>query len=202
MSSLSKPLRRVCVYCGSRVGNEPVYGEAARRLGAELASRGLGLVYGGASVGLMGIVADTVLAAGGEVIGVIPSQLFAHEVAHSGLDELIEVGSMHERKLKMSELADAFIALPGGFGTLEEIFEALTWTQIGIHAKPCGLLDVGGYYGPLLAFLDTTVARGFVSQRNRDHLRTDDDPARLLDALASARAEDLAVEWSRLRRDG
>ncbi|MBI5853493.1 MAG: TIGR00730 family Rossman fold protein [Planctomycetes bacterium] len=191
---------RVCVYCGSRTGARPVYAEAARRLARELAARGCDLVYGGASVGLMGVVADTMLAAGRSVTGVLPSALFQTEVAHAGLTRLVEVGSMHERKATMAELSDAFVALPGGFGTLEEIFEALTWTQIGLHAKPCGLLDVDGYFSHLASFLAHTVAEGFVAARNLDHLEIDDDPARLLDAMDGRRgAADLAVDWTRAR---
>ncbi|MFO1053592.1 MAG: TIGR00730 family Rossman fold protein [Planctomycetota bacterium] len=200
---MSSSLRRVCVYCGSRTGEDPAFADAARRLGSEIARRGLELVYGGASVGLMGIVADAVLAGGGAVRGVIPTNLFVKEVAHFGITELIEVSSMHERKARMAELADAFVALPGGFGTLEEIFEALTWTQIGIHRKPCALLDVSGYFAPLLDFLDGTVRAGFVSPRNREHLIAESDPSRLLDLLSTSRSgPDLAVGWSRLRSDG
>jgi uncharacterized protein (TIGR00730 family) len=194
-------IRRVCVYCGSRVGARPEYAAAAQSLGTAIARRGLDLVYGGASVGLMGIVADTVLEAGRRVQGVIPHALFDSEVAHRGVSELIEVGSMHERKARMAELADAFVALPGGFGTLEEIFEALTWTQIGIHAKPCGLLDVAGYFGDLVAFLDRAVEEGFVAARNRDHLVVAGDPGHLLDELARRCGDrDLAVEWTTAHR--
>ena len=192
--------RRVCVYCGSRSGDRPSYTEAARQLGTILAARGVELVYGGARVGLMGTVADAALLAGGVVRGVIPTDLFVKEVAHTGLTELIEVSSMHERKARMAELSDAFIALPGGFGTLEEIFEALTWTQIGIHAKPCGLLSVDGYFRHLVDFLEHTVRAGFVSSRNRDHLIVESDPARMLDHLSARDTRsDLAVGWSKLR---
>ena len=189
--------RRVCVYCGSRSGNRPAYTEAARALARDLAVRGCDLVYGGASVGLMGVVADAMLAAGREVIGVLPSALFQREVAHRGLTRLVEVDSMHARKAAMAELSDAFIALPGGFGTLEEIFEVLTWTQLGLHAKPCGLLDVEGYFGHLGEFLSHTVAEGFVSRRNLEHLAIDADPSRLLDAMTTREgAADLAVAWT------
>ncbi len=195
-------MRRVCVYCGSRAGARPAYVAAARLLAAELGRRGLALVYGGASVGIMGELADAALAAGCEVFGVLPRGLFHREVAHRGLTELFEVESMHERKAKMAALADGFIALPGGFGTLEELFEALTWTQIGIHAKPCGLLDVEGYYRHLTAFLDHTVEEGFVAVQNRNHLVVETGVVALLDGLES-RVRDvdgddggLAVEWA------
>lgn len=193
-------LRRVCVYCGSREGNDPAYVAAARELARTLAERGIGIVYGGASVGLMGAVADAALQAGGEVVGVLPHSLFETEVAHRHLTELIEVDTMHQRKAQMAALSDAFIALPGGLGTLEELFEALTWTQIGIHAKPCGLLNVGGYFDPLLTFLDRTVAEGFVAAANRRHLVVDSTPAALLDRLgAPVDPASLAVEWTAAR---
>ncbi|MBK8975814.1 MAG: TIGR00730 family Rossman fold protein [Planctomycetes bacterium] len=198
-------LRRICVYCGARTGNRPAYTAAAVGLATAIARRGSSIVYGGGSVGIMGVVADAALAEGAEVIGVLPRALFSKEVAHVGLTALHEVDGMHARKALMMELADAFIALPGGFGTLEELFEALTWTQIGIHAKPCALLDVDGYFDRLLAFLDHQVAEGFVAQRNRDHLLVDDDPERLLDRLrdAAGRADaGLAVEWTTARVDG
>ena len=161
-------LRRVAVFCGSNVGSDPAYAAAAEALGAALAERGIGLVYGGGAVGLMGVVADAVLAGGGEVIGVIPQLLWDKEVGHRGLTELLIVGSMHERKLAMADRADAFIGLPGGVGTFEELFEAITWTQLGIHAKPVGLLDVAGFYAPLLGFLDDTVDAGFLRAEHRD----------------------------------
>jgi uncharacterized protein (TIGR00730 family) len=174
---------RVCVYCGSHTPARASYVDAAVDLGDRLARRGLGVVYGGASVGLMGAMADAALAAGGEVIGVIPDQLFEDEVAHDGLTQLHVVGSMHERKALMSRLADAFIALPGGYGTIEEVVEAVTWTQLGIHDKPVGLLDVEGYFEHLLAFVDRAVDDGLVSATNRDLLLADADPVRLLDRL-------------------
>jgi len=179
-------LRRICVYCGSKSGSRPSFTEAAQGLGRLLAGRGIGLVYGGASVGLMGTVADAVLAGGGEVIGVIPGDLFDDEVAHEGLTQLHVVTSMHERKALMSQLADAFIALPGGFGTIEEVVEAVTWTQLGIHAKPVALLDVDGYYEHLVAFLDRAVDDGLLRPGARRLLACDHDPARLLDALGRA----------------
>lgn len=174
-------MRAVCVYCGSSPGADPVYVQSARALGTTLAERGLGLVYGGARVGLMGAVADAARAAGGEVVGVIPESLRARELAHQGLTELVVVDSMHERKAIMAERADAFLALPGGLGTLEELFEVLTWAQLGIHTKPCGVLDVAGYWSPLLDFLDRSVDQGFVTQLSRDLLMVGDDAGRLLD---------------------
>lgn len=176
---------RVCVYCGSRSGRSPRYVDAARGFAAAAAGRGWDLVYGGGNVGLMGVVANEMLERGRHVVGVIPSALFEHEVAHRGVSELVEVGSMHERKAKMAELADVFVALPGGLGTLEELFEALTWTQLAIHAKPCALLDVDGYFGRLLAFLDHAVEERFVDQRSRSLLLVEDDADRLCAALAA-----------------
>ncbi len=178
-------MRRICVFCGSSPGARPSYGQAARSLGAQLAGRGVGLVYGGASVGLMGALADAALAAGGEVIGVIPRALEARELAPAGLTRLEVVGSMHERKARMAELADAFVALPGGMGTVEELAEMLTWAQLGIHAKPCGVLDVDGYWSPLLAFLDHAVEERFLRPQHRSILLSAEEPGRLLDALAA-----------------
>ncbi len=178
-------MRAVCVYCGSSPGADPVYLEAARQLGTILAERQLGLVYGGASVGLMGAVADAALAAGGSVVGVIPESLRSRELAHGDLTELVVVDSMHERKAIMAERADAFLALPGGLGTLEELFEVLTWAQLGIHAKPCGVLDVAGYWSPLLSFLDRSVDQGFMTQLSRDLLMVGDDAGKLLDRFAT-----------------
>jgi uncharacterized protein (TIGR00730 family) len=176
-------LRRVCVYCGSTPGNRPSFAVAAAGLGQRLADEGIGVVYGGASVGLMGIVADAALAAGGEVIGILPEKLFEREVAHAGLTDLHTVATMHERKALMSELSDAFVALPGGYGTVEEVIEAVTWTQLGIHAKPVGLLDVDGYFEHLVAFLDRATADGLLRPENRALLLCDDDAGRLLDRL-------------------
>jgi hypothetical protein len=177
---VSVELRRVAVFCGSSPGTDPAYADAATALGATLAERGIGLVYGGGAVGLMGIVADAVLAGGGEVVGVIPQHLWDKEVGHRGLTELHIVGSMHERKLAMADRADAFIGLPGGVGTFEELFEAITWTQLGIHQKPVGLLDVAGFYGPLLAFLDDTVDAGFLRAEHRDLILCATTPDELL----------------------
>lgn len=176
-------LERICVFCGSSAGARPAYSEAAARVGAELARRGVGLVYGGGRVGLMGAVADAVLEGGGQAIGVIPESLVARELAHEGLTELLVVPSMHERKARMALLANAFLALPGGYGTLDETCEALTWTQLGIQAKPCGLLNVEGYFDPLLEFLDRAVDEGFLAPENRAILRVGTDPVRLIEAL-------------------
>jgi uncharacterized protein (TIGR00730 family) len=178
-------LRRVCVYCGSNSGVRPTFAAAAAGLGRLLAEEGIGVVYGGASIGLMGIVADAALTAGGEVIGVLPDKLFEHEIAHAGLSDLHVVTSMHERKTLMSELADGFIALPGGYGTIEEVVEAVTWTQLGIHDKPVGLLDVDGFFDHLIAFLDRAVSDGLLRPGSRELLLCDDDPRRLLDRLRS-----------------
>lgn len=178
-------MKRICVFCGSSAGDDPRFLDAARRLGALLAERGLGLVYGGATVGLMGAVADAALAHGGHVTGVIPSRLVERELAHHGLPDLRVVASMHERKALMADLADGFVALPGGIGTLEETFEVLTWAQLGLHHKPIGILNVAGYYAPLLTFLDHAVASRFVRREHRDVLLIEHDPGRLLDRLAA-----------------
>ncbi len=177
-------LRRVCVFAGSSPGARPEYAGLASALAEALVERGIGLVYGGASVGLMGVVADAVLARGGQAIGVIPRHLEAKEIAHRGLTELRVVGSMHERKAMMAELADGFVALPGGIGTLEELFEVWTWAQLGLHAKPCGLLDAAGYYAGLVGFLDHAVAERFVRPGHRAALLVETDPRRLLDRFA------------------
>jgi uncharacterized protein (TIGR00730 family) len=173
------------VYLGSSPGSRPDYTAAAERLAAVLAGRGLGLVYGGAHVGTMGVIADAVLAAGGDVVGVIPRTLQQKEVAHRSLTELHVVGSMHERKLTMMDLSDGFVCLPGGTGTLEELFETFTWLQLGIHSKPIGLLDVAGYWSGLVAFLEHAVSEGFVRREHADLLLVDDEPARLLDRFAT-----------------
>jgi len=184
-------IQSLCVYCGSNSGSRPVYTQAALHLGNILVRRGIRLVYGGGRVGLMGTIADAVLANGGEVIGVIPESLVAKEVAHLGLKDLRVVPSMHERKALMAELADAFVALPGGFGTLDEFAEILTWAQLGLHLKPHGLLNVANFYDPLLAFFDHAVAENFIRQAHRDLVIADEDPARLLDSLATARPPNL-----------
>ena len=173
-------MKRVCVYCGSSPGAQPEYVEAARELGRVLAARGLGLVYGGSNVGLMGPVADGALEAGGEAIGVIPRMFVNKGVDHWGLTEVRVVDSMHERKAIMAELGDGFIALPGGMGTLEEIFEMLTWAQIGLHHKPCGLLNVCGYYSKLIDFLDHIVAERFVKEEHRSMILVAETPDALL----------------------
>jgi uncharacterized protein (TIGR00730 family) len=174
---------RICVFCGSTSGNQPAYAEAARALARAMAARGLGLVYGGGNVGLMGIVADAMLAAGGEVIGVIPHTLMAREIGHTGVTTLHVVESMHERKARMADLADAFIALPGGIGTFEEWFEAVTWTQLGLHRKPCGLLNTRGFYDGLIGFMEHAWTEGFIKPETRAVVRYDADPRALLDAL-------------------
>ncbi len=177
-------LKRVCVFCGSNSGANPGYATAARGLAALLAARNIGLVYGGGKVGLMGVMAEAMLEAGGDVIGVIPQSLVSLEVAHHGITELRVVQTMHERKAMMNQLSDAFIALPGGFGTLDEFFEVLTWSQLGYHGKPCGLLNVLGYYDPLLAMLDRAVLEKFLSPAHRALVLDDTDLDRLLQRLA------------------
>ena len=181
-------MRSVCVFCGSSPGGNPAYLAAARAIGTEIAARGLILVYGGAKVGLMGAVADAALAAGGEVTGVLPKALMIKEIGHSGLSRLEVVDSMHERKARMAELPDGFVALPGGAGTLEEIFEIWTWGQLGFHGKPAGFLNVAGYYDKLAGFLDHTVGEAFVKPVHRDMLIFRDAPTALLDALAAYQA--------------
>lgn len=176
-------MKRICIFCGSNNGARDAYVYAARAMGEALVRRGIGLVYGGGRVGLMGVVADAVLAAGGQVIGVIPESLVAKEVAHQGLTDLRVVGSMHERKALMAELADAFVALPGGFGTFEEFCEVLTWAQLGLHRKPCGVLNVAGYYDALLAMFDHAVTERFVRAEHRVLVLEEQDPERLLDML-------------------
>ncbi len=180
-------MKRICVFCGSSSGNDPRYLEAAQAMGRVLADRGLGLVYGGGSVGLMGAVADAALAAGGEVIGVIPRVLQIRELAHRSLTTLHVVDSMHQRKALMAELSDGFVALPGGMGTLEELSEVLTWAQLGLHARPVGLLDVAGYYRPLATFFDQAVTAGFLRPVHRRLLLVGEEPAALLDQLAAWR---------------
>jgi len=174
-------MKRICVYLGSNPGFDEAYGNAADTLARELAERNIGLVYGGSNSGLMGRLANTCLEAGGEVVGVIPELLVEKEVAHTNLTEQHVVNSMHERKQLMAELSDGFIALPGGLGTLEEFFEVLTWNQLGYHAKPCGLLDVKGYYTCLAEHMDRMVVNGFLVQEHRGMVLTDADPAGLLD---------------------
>ena len=172
--------QRICVFCGSNLGFNPVYRQAATMLGDLLVARGIGLVYGGGNIGLMGVLADAMLAKGGNVIGVTPESLMAKEVGHQGVSELRIVKSMHERKALMADLSDAFIALPGGYGTFEEFCEVVTWSQLGLHAKPCGLLNVAGYYDSLLGLFDQAVHEGFLRKDNRGLVLEDSDPAQLL----------------------
>ena len=176
-------MRSICVFCGSSPGNDPAYATAARRLGQMFAQEGITLIYGGGRVGLMGVVADAVLDADGEAIGVIPKALLEREIGHTSLTDLRVVGSMHERKALMCELSDGFIALPGGSGTLEEFFEVLTWAQLGEHAKPCGLLNAGDYYDPLLSLFDHMVERGFLSEEHRAMILVDTEPQPLLETM-------------------
>jgi uncharacterized protein (TIGR00730 family) len=186
---------RVCVFCGSAAGARAEYAEAARALAAELARRSLGLVYGGASVGLMGLLADTALAAGVEVIGVIPRGLFARELAHPGLTELRVVDSMHERKATMASLVDAFVALPGGLGTLEETLEVLTWSLLGIHRKPIGLLNTAAYYQGLLTFFDHATTEGFINPTYLNLFLSADTPTTLLDRLTTWQPTTTIPTW-------
>jgi len=176
-------MKRICVFCGSSSGSRPEYRTAAEDMGAELVRSNIGLVYGGTHVGLMGVLADAVLAAGGEAVGVIPENLMAREVGHKGLTKLHVVPSMHERKALMADLSDAFVALPGGLGTLEEFCEVVTWAQLGLHAKPCGILNVMGYYSPLLAMFDHAVEERFLKPQNRGLVLARDSAAELLRAL-------------------
>jgi uncharacterized protein (TIGR00730 family) len=187
-------VKRICVFCGSSPGARPEYAHAAREMGGALAESGIGLVYGGGRVGLMGVVADAVMQAGGEVIGVIPDALMRREVGHAGVTDLRVVGSMHERKALMADLSDGFVAMPGGYGTFEEFCEVITWSQLGIHPKPCGLLNVAGYYAPLLAMFDHAVAEGFVRPAHRAMVLEESAPAPLL-ALMRAFAPPAAEKW-------
>ena len=191
-------MKRICVFCGSSLGIKTDYSEAAVALGGLLASRSIELVYGGGNVGLMGVIANAVLEAGGKVIGVIPHSLATREIEHNGLTRLHVVDSMHTRKAMMADLADAFIAMPGGVGTFEEFFEAVTWTQLGVHRKPCGLLNVSGFYTPLAAFIDQAVTEGFIKPVHRASIVVDDSPERLLDTLSRVELPDVP-KW--IRRD-
>jgi uncharacterized protein (TIGR00730 family) len=192
--------RRVCVFTGSRPGARPAYAVAARALGKELARRRMGLVYGGASVGLMGAVADAVLEEKGEVVGVIPSWLVEREIAHGNLADLRVVGSMHERKKTMADLADAFVALPGGFGTFDELFEIVTWAQIGLHDKPIGLLDVAGYFEPVRRLVAHVIEEGFAPAEHAGLVIVREEPGALLDALSAFTPPPLGPKWSDMRR--
>ena len=191
-------MRRICVFAGSNPGKRAEYREAAQALGREMVARGLGLIYGGASIGLMGAIADSVLAGGGEVIGVIPRGLFQREIGHEGLTQLHEVNSMHERKALMADLADGFIALPGGYGTFDELFEIVTWEQLGIHTKPIGLLDVAGYFAPLLALIAHAVAEGFIPPQHSNIVIHESSPTMLLDQFAMYRPGIAKNIWSEL----
>jgi uncharacterized protein (TIGR00730 family) len=188
-------VRRVCVFCGSSPGARPSYAEAAGELARLLVDRRIGVVYGGGSVGLMGELADTVLAAGGEITGVMPRALVQKEIGHNGVGDLRVVESMHERKALMAELSDAFVALPGGLGTLEELFEVYTWSQLGLHQKPCGLLDVDGYYAGIASFLEHAVAERFLREEHRAMLMVERDPAALLARLESFEPGAVRPKW-------
>ena len=180
MTATPHTFKRLCVFCGSSHGANPAYAEAATNLGGELARRGIGLVYGGGNVGLMGVIADAVLAAGGEVIGVIPEALMAKELGHNGIQDLRVVKTMHERKAMMAELADGFIAMPGGIGTFEEFFEIVTWAQLGFHSKPCALLNVNGFYDPLLRLVDHAIEERFIKASQRRILIVESETSALL----------------------
>ena len=195
-------LSRVCVFCGSSPGSNPAFSRAARQLGTSLAGRGIGLVYGGASVGLMGVVADAALGAGGQATGVITESLAGHEIAHAELSHLQVVRTMHERKAHMAELSDGFIMLPGGFGTYEEFMESVTWAQLGIHSKPCGILNVEGFFDDLLSFLSRAVAMEFIKSAQLERIVITDDVGELLDAMgatAQARPRQRPRQDSNLR---
>ena len=178
-----RQMKRICVFCGTNPGSRPAYGAAARTLGRIMAEQEIELVYGGASVGIMGELADSVHEHGGHVTGIIPQQLVEKEAAHTGIPDLIVVASMHQRKSQMADMSDGFIALPGGIGTLEGFLEILTWGQLGIHAKPAGILNVEGYFDGLTGFLDHAVREGFLTQEHRDHIIVESDPARLLERM-------------------
>jgi uncharacterized protein (TIGR00730 family) len=182
---MSNQIRRLCIFCGSSAGNRPAYRRAAEEIGSYLAKNEIAIVFGGGKVGLMGIVADSALAAGGEVIGVIPEHLMGREVGHCGLTKLHVVASMHERKALMADLSDAFLALPGGFGTFDEFCEVLTWSQLGLHQKPCGLLNVEGYFTPVLAMFDRAVADGFLRKENREIVLASDNLPEMMDKMRS-----------------
>jgi uncharacterized protein (TIGR00730 family) len=194
---LGSLIRRICVFCGSSKGTRPSYAEAARKVGGLLGKWGVGIVYGGGQIGMMGILADAALEAGGEVIGVIPRFLIDRELGHSGVTELRVVETMHERKALMADLSQAFIALPGGFGTLEELCEMLTWSQLGLHNNPCGVLNIDGFFDPLLSFLDHAVEEGFLAPPHRDLLIESRDPELLMDGLFRFVPQDAAVSRRR-----
>ena len=191
-------MRRICVYAGSNVGVRQEYQDTAKALGQELVARGLGLVYGGGHVGLMGVLADAVLEGGGEVTGVMPAALFPNEVAYRNVTQFYEVGSMHERKAMMAELADGFIALPGGFGTYDEFFEMVTWSQIGLHSKPVGLLNVAGFFDPLLALVRHSSNEGFILPTHANLILHKETPSALLDSFAAYVPVPRQGKWSNL----
>ena len=193
-NQLLMPFRRLCVFCGSYTGRRPAYRAATEQLGLLLVECEIELVYGGGNIGLMGVLADTILARGGRAIGVIPESLMAKEVGHTGLTELRIVNSMHERKAVMSDLSDGFIALPGGFGTVEEFCEVVTWSQLGLQSKPCGLLNVESYYDPLLELFDHAVREGFLREENRRLVLDDEDPEGLLEKMTAFRVAP-AAKW-------
>ncbi|HEV3203041.1 MAG TPA: TIGR00730 family Rossman fold protein [Gemmataceae bacterium] len=188
-------MRRVCIFCGSQKGDRPSFTEQAQKLGQALVGRGLGLVFGGGHIGLMGVIADTVLQAGGEAIGVIPKSLVEKELAHEGLSQLHVVPDMHQRKALMADLSDGFIALPGGFGTGDELFEILTWAQLGLHDKPIGILNVAGYFDPLLAWLDRAVEEKFLKTAHRKLLIQSNDPDRLLESILNRPPWSSTEKW-------
>ncbi|MDP6925172.1 MAG: TIGR00730 family Rossman fold protein [Candidatus Scalindua sp.] len=187
-------MKRLCVYCGSSSGRQPDYVQVARQLARAMVNRDIDLVYGGASVGIMGEIANAVLEEGGDVIGIIPKGLFRKEVAHTGITELREVDSMHDRKLLMADLSDGFIALPGGLGTIEEIFEIITWSQLGLHRKPCGLLNACQYYDKLIGFLDHAVSEQFIKATHHSTILVDECPEALLEKFEVYKAPD-AIKW-------
>jgi uncharacterized protein (TIGR00730 family) len=191
----AQPMRRVCVFCGSSPGARPAYAEATAEVARLLVGEGIGVVYGGGHVGLMGVLADTAMAEGGEVIGVMPQALVDREIAHGRISELRVVGSMHERKALMAELSDAFIALPGGAGTLDELFEVYTWAHLGLHDKPCGLLDVEHYFAGLIDFLDHAVRERFVREEHRAMLMIEQEPRALIERLRDYEPRAVAPKW-------
>jgi uncharacterized protein (TIGR00730 family) len=180
-------MKRLCVFCGSKTGDRAIYADEARRLGELLVQRGIGLVFGGGHIGLMGVLADSVLQGGGQVVGVIPRALVDRELAHRGVSDMHVVESMHQRKARMAELCDGFAALPGAYGTGDELFEMLTWAQLGIHERPIGLLNTAGFFDPLLAWIEHTVSEGFMKRRYREMLQVADSPEQLLDLLGLGR---------------
>jgi uncharacterized protein (TIGR00730 family) len=193
-------LNRICVFCGTNPGSQPAYGVAARELGRVLASKDIELVYGGASVGIMGELADSVQEHGGHVTGIIPQQLMEKEAAHTGIRNLIVVASMHQRKSQMADMSDGFIALPGGIGTLEGFFEVLTWGQLGIHTKPAGILNVDGYFDDLTAFLDHAVEEGFLTSDHRNAIMVESEPGKLLDRMRAFKAPESEKLMGRTHR--